>query len=183
MLTKPATSWQIQSPARAAVVVSVRAREDDPVAREVREVAGDVEPRRVGPADLVVARIVVEEEDDVRRHRRRRFVPSGSPRESVVGWVLSKGSVGGAATSERCQRTQRCSAARLAPPAHPAAAPGAGRACAMGKVCDTLHLLPMAARALALRVLGVRQVCVLVVYNIPIASLDDDTSPVRGLGP
>ena len=53
----------------------------------------------------------------------------------------------------------------------------------MGKVCDTLHLLPMAARALALRVLGVRQVCVLVVYNIPIASLDDDTSPVRGLGP
>ena len=75
------------------------------------------------------------------------------------------------------------SAARLAPPARPAAAPGAGRACAMGKVCDTLHLLPMAARALALRVLGVRQVCVLVVYNIPIASLDDGTSPVRGLGP
>ena len=53
----------------------------------------------------------------------------------------------------------------------------------MGKICDKLHLLPMAARALALRVLGVRQVCVLVVHNIPIASLDDDTSPVRGLGP
>ena len=43
--------------------------QDDAVACELGDVAGDVEPRRVRPADLVVAGVVVEEEEDVRpRH-------------------------------------------------------------------------------------------------------------------
>ena len=45
----------------AAVIMGVVPSQDDAVACELGDVAGDVEPRRVRPADLVVAGVVVEE--------------------------------------------------------------------------------------------------------------------------